>query len=74
MGLPFTGGCAWGAIRYECTAEPMSMFNCHYRDCHHAIGAGHACVVIVLVRGATDRAAEQLWVGPLVKDLRYWSR
>lgn len=47
MKLPFTGGCACGAIRYECTAEPILMFNCHCRDCQHASGAGHSCVVLL---------------------------
>jgi hypothetical protein len=47
MKIPFTGGCACGAIRYECTAEPTSMFKCHCGDCQRATGGGHACVVIV---------------------------
>ena len=47
MNLPFRGGCACGAIRDQYTAEPMSMFNCHCRDCQRATGAGHACVVVV---------------------------
>ena len=34
MEIPFTGGCACGAIRYECSAEPIMMFKCHFRDCH----------------------------------------
>ena len=29
MTIPFYGGCACGAIRYECTAEPLHMFCCH---------------------------------------------
>jgi len=47
MKLPFTGGCACGAIRYECTAEPLAMFQCHCRDCQHA--SGGACSYVVLV-------------------------
>jgi hypothetical protein len=47
MKTPFTGGCACGAIRYECTAEPMVMFQCHCRDCQRASGGPHSCVVIV---------------------------
>ncbi len=40
--IPFTGGCACGAIRYECTAEPIMMFKCHCRDCQHVTGSGFA--------------------------------
>ena len=28
VSTPFTGGCACGAIRYECSAEPMMSLNC----------------------------------------------
>jgi hypothetical protein len=47
MKLPFTGGCACGAIRYECSAEPNSMFKCHCRDCQRATGGASSCVIIV---------------------------
>ncbi len=40
MSLPMTGGCACGAIRYECTAEPMFMWICHCRDCQRSTGGG----------------------------------
>ncbi len=36
MTMPFSAGCACGAIRYECNAEPTAMFNCHCRDCQQA--------------------------------------
>jgi hypothetical protein len=42
MELPITGGCACGAIRYECAAEPMAAVNCHCRDCQRASGSGYA--------------------------------
>ena len=29
MKIPFTGGCACGAIRYEISAEPLMTFKCH---------------------------------------------
>ena len=47
MNLPITGGCACGAIRYECTAKPLAMFQCHCRDCQRATGG--ACASIVLL-------------------------
>jgi hypothetical protein len=40
MKLPFTGGCACGAIRYECNAEPTMMFKCHCADCQRVTGGG----------------------------------
>lgn len=40
MNLPYTGGCSCGAIRYECTAEPFGMVNCHCRQCQYASGGG----------------------------------
>lgn len=47
MKTPFSGGCACGAIRYECTAEPMVMLQCHCRDCQRVTGG--ACVYVVVV-------------------------
>jgi hypothetical protein len=44
---PFSGGCACGAIRYESTAEPVVMFNCHCRDCQRASGGPFSSYVIV---------------------------
>src|SRR5262249_60103435 len=46
MKIPFSGGCACGAIRYECTAEPTAMFKCHCRDCQKLTSAGFAPAVI----------------------------
>jgi hypothetical protein len=45
--LPFSGGCACGAIRYESTAEPVVMLHCHCRDCQRASGGPFSAFVIV---------------------------
>ena len=36
-----TGGCQCGALRYDCSAEPLFAGNCHCRDCQKASGAGY---------------------------------
>jgi hypothetical protein len=48
MKLPFTGGCMCGAIRYECSAEPIMMGNSHCRDCQRATGTAFASGILVL--------------------------
>ena len=47
MKIPFTGGCACGAIRYECSAEPIMMFKCHCRDCQQVTGGGFVAGLLV---------------------------
>lgn len=47
MPKSLTGGCACSAIRYEVTAEPIAMFNCHCRDCQRASGGPYTAVVYV---------------------------
>ena len=44
---PFTGGCVCGAIRYECTAEPIAMLNCHCRTCQKVTGGAYVPVVFI---------------------------
>jgi hypothetical protein len=45
--LPFTGGCACGAIRYTCSAAPVAMINCHCRDCQRSTGGAFASAALV---------------------------
>jgi hypothetical protein len=47
MKIPFTGGCACGAIRYESTAEPVEMLHCHCRDCQRSSGGPFSSFVIL---------------------------
>lgn len=47
MDLPYTGGCSCGAIRYECSGEPMVMMNCHCRACQYASGTSHSSGLMV---------------------------
>src|SRR3982750_4962343 len=42
-----SGGCACGAIRYECGADPVLMLHCHCRDCQRASGGPFSSFVIV---------------------------
>ena len=47
MQVPFSGGCACGAIRYECAAQPAFSWNCHCRDCQRASGSAFCPVLYV---------------------------
>ena len=47
MKTPFTGGCLCGAVRYECSAEPMMSGFCHCRKCQKLTGSGYAAAVAV---------------------------
>jgi hypothetical protein len=40
--IPFCGGCACQAIRYECASLPLFVFQCHCRDCQRATGGPFA--------------------------------
>ena len=42
MTAPHTGGCACGAVRYECSADPMFNWICHCRECQRSTGGGGA--------------------------------
>lgn len=45
--VPFRGGCACGAVRYECNAPPVRMVNCHCRDCQRASGSGYSATLVM---------------------------
>ena len=45
MAKSFQGGCSCGAVRYECSADPVFTANCHCRDCQRASGGGFVSVL-----------------------------
>jgi len=45
-----TGGCACGAVRYTCHAEPLAMYNCHCECCQHASGSVCAPILIMAAK------------------------
>ena len=47
MQSPISGGCACGAVRYECTADPLFALNCHCRDCQRETGSAFAPILAV---------------------------
>ena len=47
MNVPFGGGCACGATRYECAAAPRYMGNCHCTHCQQATGSAYMPVIVV---------------------------
>ncbi len=49
----FIGGCLCGAVRYECTAEPIAMLNCHCRDCQHVTGGPYAAAILLPAKAFT---------------------
>ena len=57
----FSGGCACGAIRYTCTAEPRYTGNCHCRDCQRATGSAYFPAVLVRNSDFTLEKGEPSW-------------
>lgn len=73
MPTPFSGGCACGAVRYECSAEPLMALNCHCRDCQRATGSAYASGLFVpgdalrITRGAVKYHGAKADSGNLVR-------
>ncbi len=45
--LPLVGGCMCGALRYEVSAAPMMVYNCHCTNCQKISGSAFNTSVIV---------------------------
>ncbi len=56
-----TGGCACGAIRFECEGEPVHMGNCHCRDCQRATGGPYFPAAIYRTENYSLLQGEPKW-------------
>lgn len=45
--FPVEGGCQCGAVRYRLKASPLSVYNCHCKDCQRYSGAAWSMSMIV---------------------------
>ena len=61
MPVPFSGGCACGAIRYSCASKPRYMGNCHCRDCQQATGGAFFAAVVVKASDFSIQSGEPSW-------------
>lgn len=43
--FPVEGGCQCGAVRYRLTAPPLTVYNCHCKDCQRVSGAAWSMIV-----------------------------
>jgi hypothetical protein len=64
MKLPLTGGCQCGAVRYEITAEPLTVVACHCKECQKQSASAFGMTVMV------PRVALTITRG----EPRYWER
>lgn len=46
--LPLIGGCACGTLRYEVSAAPVAVYNCHCTSCQKISGAAFNTAVTVI--------------------------
>jgi hypothetical protein len=47
MPAPYTGGCQCGAVRYELTAEPLTVVACHCTECQKQSTSAFGMSVVV---------------------------
>ena len=46
--LPLVGGCACGALRYEVSAAPVMIYNCHCANCQKTSGSAFNVSVTII--------------------------
>ncbi len=47
VALPIPGGCACGAVRYELSAPPLMIYNCHCTNCQKITGSAFTVAATV---------------------------
>jgi len=62
MTPPMAGGCLCGAVRYECSGEPVFSLLCHCRDCQRQSGSAYAAAVRVPAASWVTRGEPKLYV------------
>ncbi|MDP6427732.1 MAG: GFA family protein [Rhodospirillales bacterium] len=53
MPPPYTGGCQCGAIRYEFSCEPLTVYTCHCTDCQKTAASAFGMSVRVKAENFT---------------------
>lgn len=64
MSTTITGGCACGAIRYECAAEPIVSAHCQCRGCQRFSGTGHMSIMLVPADAVTVTGDPKFYDSP----------
>jgi len=70
--FPVEGGCQCGSVRYRLKASPLSVYNCHCKDCQRFSGAGWSMSMIVrdgdfeVLGGETERYSRRAESGNII--------
>ncbi len=56
--LPVAGGCQCGGLRYEISAAPLTVYNCHCTNCQKISGSAFATVLMMAREGFAFTSGE----------------